>query len=81
LSEERRKDILKVAKNYAEEQRIAVRNIRREANDHAKLLLKSSTITEDDSKNAQDQVQKLTDGYIKQIDSMLTSKESELMSV
>jgi len=81
LSEERRKDILKVAKGYAEEQRVAVRNVRREANDHVKSLRKGNTITEDDGKDAQDQVQKLTDGYIKQIDGMLSDKEAELMAV
>ena len=60
---------------------MAVRNVRREANDHVKGLRKGNTISEDDGKDAQDQVQKLTDGYIKQIDGMLSAKETELLTV
>lgn len=81
LSEERRKDMIKVAKNYAEEQRVAVRNVRRDANEQAKALQKNSTISEDECKDALDQVQKATDGYIKQIDDMLSAKETEVMEV
>jgi ribosome recycling factor len=81
LSEERRTELAKMAKKNAEEQRIAVRNIRREANDHIKVLLKAHTVTEDGSKDGLDSTQKLTDTYIKKIDAMLTAKETEIMSV
>jgi ribosome recycling factor len=81
LSEERRKEMLKVAKNYAEEQRIAVRNVRREGNDQAKALQKAGDIGEDERDDAIDEVQKATDSYIKQIDAMLAAKEKEMMEV
>ncbi len=68
LSEERRKELLKVAKRMAEDQRVAVRNVRREANDHIKSLQKSNNITEDDRDGALQDVQKTTDEYIKKID-------------
>ena len=81
LSEDRRKDMIKVAKNYAEEQRVAVRSVRRDGNDHAKALQKANTIGEDDMKSAMDEVQKLTDSHIKKIDDMLAAKEIEVMEV
>ena len=81
LSEERRKEMLKVAKNYSEEQRVAVRNIRRDANDQAKALQKDGTIGEDERDDAFDDIQKATDKYIKQIDDMLSAKEVEVMEV
>jgi len=81
LSEERRKDLVKVAGRSTEEQRVAVRNVRREANDQLKSLQKSSTITEDDRDEGLDEVQKLTDTHIKKMDEMLSTKEKEVMEV
>ncbi len=81
LSEERRGDLVKVAKRYAEETRVAVRNLRREANEHAKTLQKNSSITEDDRDQTLDSVQKLTDTHTSKVDSMLTAKESEISEI
>lgn len=81
LSEERRKDLVKVAGRTTEEQRVAVRNVRREANDQLKSLEKSSTITEDDRDEGLEEVQKLTDDHIKQMDEMLAAKEADVMEV
>ena len=81
LSEERRKELLKVGKRMAEEQRVAVRNVRREANDAVKALLKDKVITEDDRDLALDEIQKSTDQQIKKIDEMLVQKEKDLMEV
>lgn len=81
LSEERRKDLLKVAKSKAEEQRVAVRNVRRDANEQAKTLQKDGGITEDDRDAAIKDIQKLTDKYVKDIDGMLEAKEAEVMEV
>jgi len=81
LSEERRAEIVKVAKKYAEDQRIAVRNIRREANDNAKASQKDGDLTEDQSKDVQGDIQKATDGFIKKIDELLGKKEKELTEV
>ncbi len=81
LSEERRKELLKVAKRMAEDQRVAVRNVRREANDHIKSLQKSNNITEDDRDGALQDVQKTTDEYTKKIDDMVTAKEKDVMEV
>jgi ribosome recycling factor len=81
LSEERRKELLKVGKRMAEEQRVAVRNVRREANDAVKALLKDKVITEDDRDLALDEIQKSTDQQIKKIDDMLVQKEKDLMEV
>ncbi|MEM7394172.1 MAG: ribosome recycling factor [Verrucomicrobiota bacterium] len=81
LSEERRKDMLKHAKKMAEEQRVAIRNVRREANDQIKGLQKNSTITEDDRDGGLDDIQKSTDDYIKKIDEMLEVKEKDIMEV
>lgn len=81
LSEERRVELLKVAKRMAEEQRVAVRNIRREANDHVKSMLKGNKITEDDRNGALEEVQKSTDQYVKKIDELVAAKEKDMMEV
>jgi ribosome recycling factor len=81
LSEERRKDLLKVAKRMSEDQRVAVRNIRREANEQTKTLQKNHTITEDDRDATLEEIQKTTDQYIKSIDDMIQEKEKEVMEV
>jgi len=81
LSEERRSELAKVASRATEEQRVAVRNVRREANDQLKSLQKNSKITEDDRDDGLDEVQKLTDGHVKKMDGMLSAKEKEVMEV
>lgn len=81
LSEERRKELLKVAKRMSEEQRVAIRNVRREANDQIKLLQKESKITEDERDQAFDDIQKETDQHIKKIDGMITAKEKDILEV
>jgi len=81
MSEQRRKDMAKVAARATEEQRIAVRNVRREANEQLKALQKDGTITEDDRDGSLEEVQKLTDGRIKKMDDMLAAKEKEMMVV
>ena len=81
LTEERRKDLVKVAKKMAEEGRVSVRNIRRHANDEIKKTEKSHEITEDDKEKAQHRVQELTDKFIKEIDVLLDRKEKEVMEV
>ncbi|MEQ5619228.1 ribosome recycling factor [Providencia rettgeri] len=79
LTEERRKDLIKVVRGEAEQGRIAVRNVRRDANDKVKALLKDKEISEDDERRSQDDIQKLTDSYIKKVDVALAQKEAELM--
>jgi ribosome recycling factor len=81
LNEERRKDLAKVVKKKAEDGKIAVRNVRHKAHDELKGRLKSSEITEDDSKRMQETLQKLTDRYVKEIDSLVVAKEKEIMEV
>jgi len=81
LTEERRKDLVKISKKKAEEGRVAVRNIRRDANDELKQKEKSSEITEDEFHKAQDEMQKLTDRYIEEMDKVLSAKEKEIMEV
>jgi ribosome recycling factor len=81
LTEERRRDLVKVAKSEAENTRIAVRNIRRDANSTLKELLKEKEISEDEQRGAEDDIQKLTDTVIKQIDATLAEKEADLMEV
>ena len=81
LTEERRRDLIKVVRGEAETARIAVRNIRRDSNEHLKKLLKDKAVSEDDERRAQDEVQKLTDRYITEIDKLLQVKEAELMAV
>ncbi|HWS75873.1 MAG TPA: ribosome recycling factor [Quisquiliibacterium sp.] len=81
LSEERRRELAKVVKNEGEHAKIAVRNLRREANEQLKKMLKDKAISEDDERRAQDEVQKLTDRCIVEIDKVLASKEQEIMTV
>ena len=81
LSEERRKDMVKMASRITEEQRVAVRNIRRDSNDQIKALQKDGDITEDDRDSALDDIQKSTDAHIKKMDTMLTAKEKDIMEV
>lgn len=81
LTEERRKELVKVVKTDAEHSRVAIRNIRRDANDELKSLLKQKSITEDDEKRTQERIQKLTDSSIAEIDKIVEGKEKELMTV
>lgn len=81
LTEERRKDLTKIVKSEAETARIAIRNARRDANNQLKELLKDKLIAEDDDRRAQDDIQKLTDQYIAQVDQLLQTKEAELMAI
>ncbi len=81
LTEERRRDLIKVVRHEAENARIAVRNIRRDANEHLKKLLKDHAVAEDDERRAQDDVQKLTDRFIAEIDRVLAAKEADLMAI
>ncbi|KAB8306289.1 ribosome recycling factor [Erwinia endophytica] len=79
LTEERRKDLIKIVRNEAEQGRVSVRNVRRDANDKVKALLKDKEISEDEERRAQDDIQKMTDLYIKKVDAALAEKEAELM--
>ena len=81
LTEERRRDLIKVVRHEAENARVAVRNIRRDANEHLKKLLKDKHVSEDDERRAQEDVQKLTDRYIAEIDKVLAAKEADLMAI
>ena len=81
LTEERRKDLVKVIKKMAEESRVAMRNIRRDANEEIKKLLKEGKVSEDEEKQALDQTQKLTDRHIALVDELLGKKEKEIMEV
>ena len=81
LTEERRRDLVKVVHKEGEGARVAVRNIRRDANNHLKDLLKQKKVAEDEERRAQDDVQKLTDRHIAEIDKMLAAKEAELIAV
>lgn len=81
LTEERRKEFVKHAKNLAEQSRVAIRNIRREANDDLKKQLKSSELSEDQEKRLTEEIQKLTDEYIEQINGHLEEKEKEIMEI
>lgn len=81
MTEERRHDLVKTVRKKAEETRVAIRNIRRDANDMLKELQKGHEISEDDQKRGQDEVQKLTDKYIKQTDEVTAAKEAEIMEV
>jgi ribosome recycling factor len=81
LTEERRRDLTKVVKHEGEAARVAMRNIRRDANAHLKDLLKEKKIAEDEERRGQDDIQKLTDRYIAEIDKLLQAKEAELMAV
>lgn len=81
LTEERRRELTKVVRHAGEEAKIAVRSVRREANEHLKKLLKDKAVSEDDERRAQDEVQRLTDGTISQIDKLVQGKEAEVMAV
>ncbi|HVC49166.1 MAG TPA: ribosome recycling factor [Burkholderiales bacterium] len=81
LTEERRRELIKVVRNEAENARIAVRNIRRDANAHLKEMMKSKQINEDDERRGQDEIQKLTDHFIQEIDKTLQAKETDLLAV
>lgn len=81
LTEERRKDLVKLVKKEAEDAKVAIRNVRRDANEEAKKLEKNSEITEDDLHRSGEEVQKLTDSYIKKIDDIANDKENEIMEI
>jgi ribosome recycling factor len=81
LTEERRKDLVKTAKNLAEQNRVAVRNIRRDANDDMKKILKDGEISEDDEKRGIEEIQKMTDLYVEELNKLLAEKEKEIMQV
>ncbi|MES9843780.1 MAG: ribosome recycling factor [Candidatus Sedimenticola sp. PURPLELP] len=81
LTEERRKDLIRVVRQEAEQARVAVRNIRRDANQDLKNLVKEKLISEDDEHRGQEIIQKLTDQHVKDVDELLTKKEEDLMSI
>ncbi len=81
LTEERRKELVKVAKKFVEDGRISIRNIRRDSNEHLKKAEKDEHVSEDERKRGETEVQKLTDKYIKQLDDILAGKEKEIMEV
>jgi ribosome recycling factor len=81
LTEERRKELTKVARNEGEDAKVAVRNLRRDANEHAKKLLKDKEISEDEERRSLDELQRLTDRYIAEIDRLTASKEAEILAV
>jgi ribosome recycling factor len=81
LTEERRKELTKVVRHAGEEAKVAVRNLRRDANEHAKKMLKDKQITEDDERRSQDEIQKLTDRTIAEIDKLIAAKEAEILAV
>jgi ribosome recycling factor len=81
LTEERRRELTKVVKSEGEDAKVAVRNLRRDANEHLKKLLKDKAVSEDEERRAQDDVQKLTDRFVTEIEKMLVEKEKEIMTV
>ena len=81
LTEERRKEIVKRLHGIAEDHRVALRNIRRDANEHVKKLLKDKAISEDEERRALDEIQKMTDGHIQKIDQMSKAKEKEILEI
>ena len=81
LTEERRRDLIKVVKSEGEDAKVAVRNIRRDANEQLKKLLKDKEVGEDEERRAQEEVQKLTDRFVAEIDKALQAKETDLMAV
>jgi ribosome recycling factor len=81
LTEERRRELAKVVKSEAETAKVAVRNLRRDANEQLKKLVKDKEISEDDERRASDDVQKLTDKYVAEIDKLAQTKEAEIMTV
>lgn len=81
LTEERRRDLVKVVRGEGEQAKVAIRNIRRDANSDFKQMLKDKDITEDDAKQGEERIQKLTDQYVGEVDGLLAAKEEELMAV
>ena len=81
LTEERRRDMIKIVRHEAEQARVAVRNIRRDANSDLKALVKDKLISEDDERRGHEIIQKLTDQHVKEIDELLEVKEKDLMSI
>ena len=81
LTEERRRDLIKVVRHEAENARVAIRNVRRDANDHLKKLLKAHEVSEDDERRALEELQKMTDRYIADIDRVLQLKEADLLAI
>jgi ribosome recycling factor len=81
LTEERRKELTKVVKHAGEDCKVAVRNVRRDANEHLKKLLKDKEVTEDDERRAQDEVQRLTNNVIAEVDKLVHAKEAEILAV
>lgn len=81
LTEERRRELTKVVKHIGEESKVAIRNLRRDANEHIKRLLKDKEISEDDEKRAEKEIQKMTDTYITKVDATVAEKEKEVMTI
>jgi len=81
LTEERRKELTKVVKSEGEETKIAIRNLRRDANEHLKRLVKDKEISEDEERRAQDEIQKLTDRFVADVDKLVVEKDKEIMTV
>lgn len=81
LTEERRKDLIKLVRAEAEQGKVAIRNVRRDANSDIKALLKEKEISEDEDRQGQDEIQKITDTFVKRVDELLAEKEKELMEV
>jgi ribosome recycling factor len=81
LTEERRRDMIKVVRHEAEGARVAIRNVRRDANNDLKQLVKQKEISEDQERRAQDEIQKLTDRYVEEVEKVLAAKEAELMEI
>ncbi|MGV3655260.1 MAG: ribosome recycling factor [Noviherbaspirillum sp.] len=81
LTEERRKDMVKLVKNEAEDAKVAIRNIRREANENLKKMVKDKACSEDEERRAQDEVQKLTDKFVTEVDKLVVDKEKDIMTV
>ena len=81
LTEERRKDLVKVVKRIGEDSKVAIRNVRRDANDRIKKLEKEHDLSEDDMRHKQDAIQKLTDNFVKRVDDAITAKEKEILEI
>lgn len=81
LTQERRNELVKVAKKKGEESKVVIRNLRRDTNDDLKAFEKDGDISEDDSRRGQEEIQKITDKYIKEIDNIITTKEAEIMEI
>jgi ribosome recycling factor len=81
LTEERRRELVKIVKGEGENGKVAVRNIRRDANNHVKDMLKNKEISEDDEKRAEERIQKLTDRFVSDVDKLVENKEKDLMEI